>query len=65
MKDSSYCMSVLSSLALFLVIGWTSIAEAQATDGSILLHVSTDNPRYFVKADGEIVYLAGAYWGMN
>ena len=63
MKDSSYCMSVVSSLALSLVIGWTSLAEAQATDGSMLLHVSTDNPRYFVKADGEIVYLAGAYWG--
>lgn len=61
MKDSSKCMSVVYSPALSLVIGWSSIAEAQATDGSMLLHVSTDNPRYFVKADRETVYLAGAY----
>jgi hypothetical protein len=38
MKDSSYCMSVLSSLALFLVIGWTSIAEAQADNDSWSWH---------------------------
>lgn len=39
------------------------MAGAQATDGSMLLHVSTDNPRYFANAANDIVYLASAYWG--
>ena len=45
------------------MLGFAGMAPALASDGSMLLHVSTENSRYFAKADGAIVYLQGAYYG--
>jgi hypothetical protein len=39
----------------------TDAGSAGATDGSMLLHVSTQNPRYFAKANGDHVFLQGGY----
>src|SRR5688572_33182307 len=39
-----------------------TFAHGQATDGSMLLHISIDNPRYFAKADNTPVFVQGPYF---
>lgn len=48
--------------ALLIVCGWPAMGWAvPATDGSMLLHVSSHNGRYFAKANNVPIYLVGAY----
>jgi len=48
---------------LTLPVALLLVPTAWADDGSLLLHTPADNSPYFAKANNDIVFLQGGYYG--